>query len=49
MQKFKSIKIYSKTKKQLDSIKLVPMESYDNLINRLISSSSITGDLKNEM
>jgi len=42
MGKLITIKIYSDTKKKLDKMKVVPSESYDSVINRLIRLSSST-------
>jgi len=42
MEKLITIKIYEKTKRKLDKMKVVPSESYDSVINRLIKLSSST-------
>lgn len=43
MGNYKTLNVRPKTKKVLGELKLVPTETYDNLIRRIIITSSMTG------
>lgn len=48
MDRLRTIGVKSETKRKLDKFKLCPTESYDHLLNRLVSNILITKEKEGE-